>query len=166
MKQIKIHREFDHPLQTLLLAREERYKHLDKFPELKNVKTVSEKKEGNILFQERHISIGEALPQVILTLIPSGNLVLIEKSEFHEDTNTHIFHVIPQGMENIFEIKGVSRYSSISESRSQRDYGVDITSQAFLVGAFVEGAIAEVYHSNLEKDKHSIINFLKEMNHG
>ncbi|MEQ9366170.1 MAG: DUF2505 domain-containing protein [Leptospirales bacterium] len=164
MKKITVRQEFEYPLGTLLLAREERYKHLDKFPELKNVHIIEEIRENGILKQVRHIDIGESLPMAISALMPGDATVLVESSEFNEATHEHSFHVIPGGgLDNIFTVTGVSRYHALDDARSARDYDIEIRSRAFLVGPVVEGAIAEVYSNNLNKDRQSILNFIKQL---
>lgn len=164
MKKVQIRQDFDVPLETLLRARQERYNHLDKFPELKNVHIESESREGDILKQERHIAIGESMPSVVATLLPSGADTLVERSTFVESTHVHEFTVIPGGnLEHIFKIEGVSRYFETDEGRSARDYDINIKSGAFLVSGLVEAAIADIYSNNLEKDKKSITHFIELM---
>lgn len=164
MKKITVRQEFEYPLETLLLAREERYKHLDKFPELKNVHVIEETRENGILKQVRHIDLGESLPVAISALMPGTATVLVESSTFDEATHEHTFHVIPGGgFDNIFTVEGVSRYHSVDANKSARDYEIQIRSRAFLVGPVVEGAIAEVYANNLNKDRLSILNFIKQL---
>lgn len=164
MKKITVKQEFAYPLATLLLAREERYKHLDKFPELKNVTIVEEKREDGLLKQVRHIDLGNSLPTALSTLMPGGAAVLVESSEFDEATHKHTFHVVPGGgLDHIFTVSGVSRYHEVDANNSARDYEIEITSKAFLVGPVVEGAIAEVYTNNLNKDRQSILNFIEEL---
>lgn len=164
MKKITVRQEFEYPLETLLLAREERYKHLDKFPELKNVHIIEETRENGILKQVRHIDLGSSLPIAISALMPGDATVLVESSEFNEATHEHTFEVIPGGgFDNIFTVSGVSRYHALDESKSARDYDIEIRSRAFLVGPVVEGAIAEVYSNNLNKDRESILNFIKQL---
>jgi hypothetical protein len=164
MKKITVRQEFDYPLTTLLLAREERYKHLDKFPELKNVHVIHNSREGTLLKQVRHIDLGESLPVALSALLPGGATVLVETSEFDEVTHEHTFHVVPGGgFDNIFTVTGVSRYSALPDDRSMRDYEIEIRSRAFLVGPMVEGALAELYSNNLNKDRQSILNFIKQL---
>ncbi|MCR9144726.1 MAG: DUF2505 family protein [bacterium] len=164
MKKITVRQEFEYPLETLLLAREERYKHLDKFPELKNVHIIEETREDGILKQVRHIDLGESLPIAISALMPGGSTVLVETSEFNEASHEHTFQVTPGGgLDNIFTVSGVSRYHAVDDGKSARDYAIEIRSRAFLVGPVVEGAIAEVYSNNLNKDRQSILNFIKEL---
>lgn len=161
MKKLSIRQEFEHPLQTLLEAREERYKRLDKFPELKNVRVVSETRDGELLKQVREISIADSLPPIIATLLPAGADHLLESSEFDSREHLHTFRVTPGGHDQIFLIKGESRYYSTGDNASGRSYDIDITSKAFLVGPVVENAIAEVYAKNLEKDRRSILHFIE-----
>lgn len=162
MKKIKIQQEFEYPLETLLRAREERYKRLDKFPELKNVHTVEERREGNILKQKREISLAESMPAVLTTLLPPGADKLVETSEFNTDEHIHTFHVIPGGNnENIFKIEGVSRYYEIDAKNSGRNYELEIISKALFVSGLVENAIADIYNKNLEKDRRSILHFIQ-----
>ena len=53
----KVTHTFNFPLSELLRAREDRYKNLDKFPDLRNVTLVEERKEGKNIFQKRKIGI-------------------------------------------------------------------------------------------------------------
>lgn len=162
MKKISIEQTFDHPLETLLRAREERYKHLDRFPELKNVSIVSEETVGEILKQVRHIDLGGSLPAVLVPILPTGADTLVETSEFDHTDNKHTFHVIPDGgNEKIFSINGVSRYYELEAGRSARNYEIEITSKAFLVSGVVETTIGEIYVSNLNKDQKSIEHFIE-----
>ena len=162
MKKIQVNQEFEVPLEKLLRAREERYKHLDKFPELKNVHIAEESREGNTLKQVRHIAISESLPQVVATLLPSGADTLVETSTFEETTHVHNFRVVPGGdLDHLFVIEGISKYFEKDGSRSARDYDIKVTSKAFLVSGLVESAIADVYAKQLEKDRKSILNFIE-----
>jgi len=165
MKKINIRQEFNASLETLLRAREDRYKHLDKFPELKNIHILSEEKEGGMLRQEREIVLTDSLPAVITPFLKSGGITLIEKSDFNENENIHTFTVIPgAGLDQFFKIKGKSRYYSLDENRSERAYEIEIESSAFLVGGVIETAIGEVYNHSLDKDKKSIIEFIQFLN--
>jgi hypothetical protein len=167
MKKINIEQTFDHPLDVLLSARQERYKHLDKFPELKNVQIVSETTEGHILKQVRNISLADAMPAVLQTVLPSGANMLVEESEFDDTTNTHTFKVTPGGgLDNIFMVKGVSRYFASGDSKSTRTYDIEVTSKVLFVGGVVETAIGDVYRHNLEKDKSSIEHFIQMLKEG
>ena len=161
MKNLNVTQEFPVDLSTLLRAREERYRHLDKFPELKNVTIVKEEREGDQLHQVRHISIAESMPAVLATILPPGADTLIETSDFHLDTNRHVFKVIPGGQgQPLFSIEGESEYRS-KDGSSERVYAIKISSSAFLVSGVVESAIAEIYSHSLEKDYNSILNFIK-----
>lgn len=163
MQKFEIKQEFDCPLQILLRAREERYENLDKFPELKNVQIISEEKNGDIIKQKRHILIAESLPPVLNTLLPDGSDTLVEKSEFDLKRNIHTFSITPGGnMDNIFSIKGISNYFSLTDSRSARQYNLEISSGAFLIGGIIEVTIAEIYRKNLEKDRISITEFIHD----
>lgn len=162
MKKISIEQTFDHPLSTLLRAREERYKHLDKFPELKNVTVVSESHEGHILKQVRNISLADSMPAVLQTVLPSGANMLVEESEFDDQSNIHTFKVSPGGgLDNIFAVKGISKYFATSEDKATRTYDIEIVSKVLFVGAVVESAIGDMYKHQLEKDKASIENFIR-----
>lgn len=162
MQKVSIKQSFGCPLEVLLRARMDRYSHLDKFPELKNVTIVSETQEGQILNQVREISIADSLPMVITTLMPKGAETLHETSEFDLSQNLHTFKVTPGGgLDHIFLINGVSRYFANDDGTSGRSYDLEISSKAFLVGAVVEGTIAEVYRSSLEKDRRSIEEFIR-----
>lgn len=167
MKNLNVTQEFQADLGMLLRAREERYRHLDRFPELKNVTVVEEKQEGNRLHQVRHISIAESIPPVLSAILPPGADTLIETSDFHLDTNLHTFRLVPGGQgQPLFVIEGESTYRARGEG-SERVYAIKITSTAFLVSGVVEAAIAEIYSHNLEKDFHSIQNFIKMLSeHG
>lgn len=158
---VKVEQEFDYPLETLLRAREERYKHLDKFPELKNVTIVEESREGDVLRQVRHISIAESMPAALSSVMPADAAKLIESSEFKETEHVHSFEVTPGGGLDIFKITGISKYYPLDENRSGRNYEIEIKSKVFLAGPMIEGAIADVYRKNLEKDKASIANFIQ-----
>ncbi len=162
MKKIHVTQEFHVGLAKLLAAREERYKHLDKFPELKHVHVVSEERNGHILKQERHISIADSLPSVLATVMPAGAATLIEKSEFDDNTNVHTFTVVPGGgNDHLFQVKGISRYFTRDDGKGGREYDIEVTSNAFLISGLVETAIAELYARNIEKDHDSIEGFIK-----
>ncbi len=162
MQKVSIKQEFGCPLAVLLRARMDRYQHLDKFPELKNVHITEESQEGHILKQKREISIADSLPVVITALLPSGAETLHESSEFDLDSNVHTFQVTPGGnLDHVFLIKGVSHYFATEDGRSGRSYELEIKSRAFLVSGVVETTIAEVYRSSLEKDRRSIAEFIR-----
>lgn len=167
MKELHIVQEFAAPLEMLLKAREERYRHLDKFPELKNVRLVEEKKEDRKLYQIRHISIGASLPAILTQVLPKGADTLIEESEFFLDTHIHKFRVTPAGNQDIiFVIEGESIYERKEESRSQRKYNIRITSKVPFLGFAIENAIAEIYTHSLKKDQDSINQFLALLENG
>ena len=150
---------FEYPLSELLSAREDRYKYLDKFPDLQNVTLLEERKEGTKIFQKRKVSLAKSLPQVLQTLL--SDTALIEESVFYTDLNTHEFVFFPPDNKNIVTINGKSTYSSISEKQSQRIYNCEVKSGVFLVSGVIEAAIEEIHKHSLEKDKNSILNFLQ-----
>ncbi|MCC6276145.1 MAG: DUF2505 family protein [Leptospiraceae bacterium] len=150
--------KFEVPLAELLKAREDRYKQLDKFPELKNVTLLEEKKEGAKIFQKRKVSLGSSLPPVIATLLDDPSL--IEESSFDLDTNTHIFKLAPPNNDKIVTIKGTSVYREVTPTSSERVYDVEVKSEVFLVSPLIEAAIEEIHKHSLEKDRASINSFL------
>ncbi len=162
MKTLEITQEFPVSLETLLRARQERYKHLDKFPELKNVKIVEERQEGNQLYQTRHISIGASIPPILTQILPKGSDTLVEESVFYLDTNIHKFKVVPAGgNDSLFLIEGESIYKSKDSNTSLREYKIKITSKVLFIGGAVEAAIAEIYSNSLKKDMESIKHFIE-----
>jgi len=149
---------FDVSLADLLRAREDRYKNLDKFPDLKNVSLLEEKKEGNKVFQKRKIDLGASLPTVLATALNDPSL--IEESTFDLDSNTHIFKLFPPDNEKVVTISGMSVYRELTGNSSERSYDVEVKSEIFLVGVLIEGAIEEIHRHSLEKDRSSINQFL------
>lgn len=149
---------FDVPLEKLLWAREERYKHLDKFPDLKNVQLLEEKKEGNKIFQKRKIDLAGSMPPVLASALQDP--CLIEESVFYLDNNTHEFTLTPPGKENVVTIKGISHYKDLGDGKSQRTYEVEVKSKLMLVGPAIEIAIEGIHKHSLEKDTQSIKKFL------
>ncbi|GBF51845.1 hypothetical protein LPTSP4_33830 [Leptospira ryugenii] len=149
--------EFAVSLEKLLHAREERYKHLDQFPDLKNVTLLEEKKEGNIITQKRKVSLEGSMPVVLQAAL--SDLSLLEDSTFDTSTNTHVFKIAPPGKDNVFVIKGKSMYSS-NGANSKRSYEVEVTSGLLFVSPIVEKAIEEIHKHSLEKDRKSIAKFL------
>ena len=165
MQKISIEQKFDCTLDVLLRARMERYNHLERFPELKNVKVLEEEKSETSLKQKRSIHIAESLPPVLATLLPPGSDTLVEDSFFDLKNNIHTFTVTPGGnLDKIFTIKGVSTYKELDTEHSVRIYELEIISRAFIVGPVVETTIAEIYRKNLEKDKKSIGDFILMLN--
>ncbi|MCW7463937.1 DUF2505 family protein [Leptospira limi] len=156
MKYQVIH-TFPVPLDKLLHAREERYKHLDQFPDLKNVTLLEEKKEGNLIHQKRKVSLEGSMPAVLSAAL--NDLSLLEESTFDTTTNTHEFKIAPPGKDNVFVIKGKSKYEA-SGSESKRSYDVDVISSLLFVSPIVEKAIEEIHKHSLEKDRKSIAKFL------
>jgi len=148
---------FPVPLDKLLHAREERYKHLDQFPDLKNVTLLEEKKEGNLIHQKRKVSLEGSMPAVLSAAL--NDLSLLEESTFDTTTNTHEFKIAPPGKDNVFVIKGKSKYEE-SGSESKRSYDVDVVSSLLFVSPIVEKAIEEIHKHSLEKDRKSIAKFL------
>jgi Protein of unknown function (DUF2505) len=151
---------FDYPLNELLAAREDRYKYLDKFPELKNITLLEERKEGNKIFQKRQVSLMSSIPVVLQALLK--DTALIEESIFDTSDNTHSFVFTPPGNAKIFTIKGHSTYKAVSEKLSERIYEVEVRSEIFLVSGAIETAIEGIHKHSLEKDKNSIMKFLAE----
>ncbi|TGN19644.1 DUF2505 family protein [Leptospira idonii] len=148
---------FPVPLAKLLHAREERYKHLDQFPDLKNVTLVEEKKEGNIITQKRKVSLDGSMPAVLSAAL--NDLSLLEESTFDVTTNTHEFKIAPPGKDNVFVIKGKSIYREATAG-SERVYDVEVHSSLLFVSPIVEKAIEEIHKHSLEKDRKSIAKFL------
>ncbi|MBL0955449.1 MAG: DUF2505 family protein [Leptospira sp.] len=148
---------FPVPLDKLLHAREERYKHLDQFPDLKNVTLLEEKKEGNLIHQKRKVSLEGSMPAVLSAAL--NDLSLLEESTFDTTTNTHEFKIAPPGKDNVFVIKGKSKYEA-NGSESKRSYDVDVVSSLLFVSPIVEKAIEEIHKHSLEKDRKSIAKFL------
>jgi len=145
-------------IEKLLHAREERYKHLDQFPDLKNVTLMEEKKEGNIITQKRKVSLDGSMPVVLQAAL--SDLSLIEESTFDLSTNTHVFKISPPGKDNVFVIKGKSVYKESGAGTSERSYDVDVVSSLLFVSPIVEKAIEEIHKHSLEKDRKSIAKFL------
>lgn len=143
-------------------AREDRYKHSERFPELKNIKIIKQTWEGDLHKQERHLSILGGLPAVLQALMPGGDTVLVEKSVFDNGSNRHTFQITPSGMTaQLFTIDGISNYFSLDAGNSARNYEIKIHSGVFLAGGIIESALAELYQQNSEKDKNSILEFIK-----
>ncbi|PJZ70784.1 DUF2505 domain-containing protein [Leptospira perolatii] len=160
MKQYKVVQTFPVPLQDLLKAREDRYKYLDQFPELKNVELLEERKDGNQVFQKRKVKLAESLPKVVAAVLSDPSL--LENSVFDLSTNTHEFTIAPPGNDSIVTIKGKSIYKSLGPNESERSYDVQVTSGVFLMGSVIETVIEEIHRHSLEKDKNSISEFLKK----
>lgn len=159
MKQYKVVQTFPVPLQDLLKAREDRYKYLEQFPELKNVELLEEKKEGDRVFQKRKVKLADSLPKVLATLLSDPSL--LENSVFDLSTNTHEFTIAPPGNDSIVTIKGVSVYKELGPNESERSYDVQVSSGVFLMGTVIETVIEEIHRHSLDKDKNSISEFLK-----
>lgn len=155
-----ISQKFDYPLSALLQARGDRYKYLDKFPELKNVTLLEERIDKNLIHQKRKIDLAKSMPPIVSDWL--SDAALIEESIFDSDTNVHTFKLFPPEKEKVVTITGKSTYRALDESTSERSYEVDVKSMIFLVGGIIEAAIEEIHKQSLEKDKASILNFLKE----
>lgn len=152
--------KFNYSLYDLLRAREDRYKYLDKFPDLKNVTLLEEKKEGNLIFQKRKVSLASSLPPVLVPLLDDASL--LEESTFNTETNTHDFKIFPPKNDKVVTISGHSVYRSTSNGFSERVYNVEVKSGVLFVGSLVEIAIEEIHKHSLEKDRNSIQKFLDE----
>lgn len=156
----KVTHKFDCSLSDLLKAREDRYKNLDKFPDLKNVTLLEEHKEGNNIIQKRKIGMSANLPPVLSSMLEEA--ALIEESVFDTETNTHTFKLFPPGNEKIVIITGNSVYRATSETTSERVYDVNVKSEVFLVSGVIETTIEGFHKLSLEKDKNSILKFISE----
>lgn len=152
--------KFNYSLFDLLRAREDRYKYLDKFPDLKNVTLLEEKKEGNLIFQKRKVSLASSLPPVLVPLLEDASL--LEESTFNTDTNTHDFKLFPPKNEKTITITGHSVYRTTSDGFSERVYNVEVKSGVMFIGGLVEAAIEGIHKHSLEKDKNSIQKFLDD----
>ncbi|HNF27481.1 MAG TPA: DUF2505 domain-containing protein, partial [Leptospiraceae bacterium] len=64
---------FNFPLKDVLAARENRYKHLDKFPDLQNVTMIEERQEAEKVFQKRKVSLAKSLPAVLQSFLKDPN---------------------------------------------------------------------------------------------
>lgn len=154
----KVVQKFEVSLEKLLQAREDRYKNLDQFPDLKNVSLIEEKREGNQVIQKRKIDIGASMPPVLATALSEP--CLMEDSVFYTDTNIHEFKLYPPNKENVVTISGISHYNSIDENNSERTYDVTVKSKLLLIAPAVEMAIEGFHKHSLEKDMASIRKFL------
>jgi len=152
--------KFNYSLFDLLRAREDRYKYLDKFPDLKNVTLLEEKKEGNLIFQKRKVSLASSLPPVLVPLLDDASL--LEESTFNTETNTHDFKISPPKNGNVVMITGHSVYRSTSDGFSERIYNVEVKSSVLFIGSLVEAAIEGIHKHSLEKDRVSIQKFLDD----
>jgi hypothetical protein len=152
--------KFNYSLFDLLRAREDRYKYLDKFPDLKNVTLLEEKKEGNLIFQKRKVSLASSLPPVLVPLLDDA--ALLEESTFNTDTNTHDFKLFPPKNEKTITITGHSVYHTTSDGFSERVYNVEVKSGVLFIGGLVEAAIEGIHKHSLEKDRISIQKFLDD----
>jgi hypothetical protein len=152
--------KFNFTLFELLKAREDRYKHLDKFPDLKNVSLLEEKKEGKLIYQKRKVSLASSLPAVLTALLEDASL--LEDSTFDTETNTHQFKIFPPKNQNVVTISGLSVYRTTGDGFSERVYDVEVKSGILFVGPVIEKAIEEIHKHSLEKDRNSILKFLEE----
>ena len=152
--------KFNYSLFDLLRAREDRYKYLDKFPDLKNVTLLEEKKEGNLIFQKRKVSLASSLPPVLVPLLDDASL--LEESTFNTETNTHDFKISPPKNGNVVTITGHSVYRSTSDGFAERIYNVEVKSGVLFIGSLVEAAIEGIHKHSLEKDRISIQKFLDD----
>lgn len=150
---------FQYSLADVLEARENRYKHLDKFPELQNVTLLEEKREGNKIYQKRKVSLASSLPAVLQNVLKDASL--LEDSVFDTTSNTHEFKLFPPDNEKVVKITGKSIYRSLSENECERVYDIEVKSEVFLVSALIEAAIEEIHKHSLEKDKNSILHYLQ-----
>ncbi|WCL47651.1 DUF2505 family protein [Leptospira sp. GIMC2001] len=155
----KVTQNFEVPLNQLLQAREDRYKHLDKFPDLKNVTLIEEKRDGNKIFQKRKIDLGASLPPILATALSEP--CLMEDSIFYTDTNTHEFKLYPPEKENVVTITGTSVYKATDDSKSERSYDVEVKSKVLFIAPAIELAIEGIHKHSLEKDMASIRKFLE-----
>lgn len=149
---------FEVPLEDLLKAREDRYKNLDKFPDLKNIEMLEEKKVGDILHQKRKVHLGASMPQVLATAL--GDPSLMEESTFDLKSLVHEFRMYPPNKENVVQIRGKSLYATLSPKESKRSYDIEIKSEVLFVSGLIEKAVEEIHRHTLEKDKASLRKFL------
>lgn len=155
-----LEQEFDFPLDKLLRAREDRVKHLDEFPDFEHVHIEEDVTEGKIRRVRRAISMSAKLPAAVQSVMPSlSNME--EVSTFDLDEHVHEFVMNPRGRDDVFQMKGVSKYGELPEGRSYRSYEIEVTSRMFLVGPLVERAIANIHQNNLVKDKASLEKFIR-----
>jgi hypothetical protein len=153
-----IKQSFEVSLEKLLQAREDRYKHLDQFPDLKDVILLEERKEGKNIFQKRKVDFGSKIPAVLATAL--NDPCLMEESVFDTESHTHEFKMFPPGKESVVTIFGKSLYKSTGENSSERSYDVDIRSGVLFVSPLIEAAVEEIHKHSLEKDRQSIRKFL------
>ena len=159
MKQLSLSQDFDCPLELLLKLRQERYQNPERYPELKNIRVISEEREGTKLHQVRQISLSASLPESVSAFWPSSLEKFSEKSIFDTEKQTHDFEVSPadQNSLHFFHIKGRSQYKTLGTMQCQRQYEVEVTSKAFLIGGLIETFLADLYTKNLEKDRQNIL---------
>ena len=159
MKQLSFSQDFDCSLEFLLKLRQERYQNPERYPELKNVRVISEKEEGTKIHQVRQISLGASLPESISAFWPSALKKFSEKSIFDTESQTHNFEISPEDQSNshFFHIKGESEYKTLGPMRCQRQYEIELRSKAFLISGLIETFLADLYEKNLEKDRQSIL---------
>ena len=154
-----IKHNFDFSLSDLLKAREYRYSNLDKFPELKNIELISQEERGKTYYQKSKIHLNESIPPILQPFLK--DLCLLDDSEFDSENHVHKFKVHPATNKSIFLINGLSKYKSLNDNASVRDYEVEIKSSILFVSSVIENIICDIYKKNLEKDKITMINYLK-----
>ena len=159
MKNFSLSQDFECSLELLLRLRQERYQDPERYPELKNIRTLSMKEEGTKIYEERQIILTTSLPEGLSSLLPSSLEKLNEKSIFDTEKHVHSFEITPGDQTNfaLFYIKGESKYTSLGPSRCQRHYEVEVTSKAFLISSLIEGFIADFYMKKLEKDRENML---------
>ena len=157
---------FDAPLEKVNEAREKRFEHPDKFPDLKKVKVLEEKKEGKILKKKQYIEISSAIPKQARKFLPVDVLNCIDESVYDLEKNTHHWSVTSAKHKKIFKIDGDSEYVEFEEDgrvKTKREYKISIKVNIPLFAKVAEQAILTTYVKNMKKDCESIKKMLRMM---
>lgn len=150
-------------------AREKRFEHPEKFPEMKHQKVIEKREEGNKLFQKREIELSASIPKALQRVLSEEMMKCIDDSVYDLETGIHTWSVKSMTKNSIFKCTGYSKYTEFEtggETKTRRLLEIEVKVNLPVIGSLAEQVIMEAYKKSLMKDNESIAEMVKMMKDG
>ena len=157
--------EFDATADVVWEAREKRFEHPERFPELQKQELIDRKEEGDIIKQKRKIELSASIPKALRTILPSEMMKCIDESVYDMKKGTHHFVVKPNFKSDVFVCKGYSKYTE-TNGKTKRYIELEVKVKVPIVGKMAEEVILESYKKNVLRDNESMKEMIAMMKKG
>jgi hypothetical protein len=157
---------FDAPEAMVWEAREKRFEHPERFPELQKQELMDRKEDGDVIKQKRKIELSASVPKALRTVLPAEMLKCIDESVYDRSKGTHHFVVKPNFKTDVFTCKGFSKYEEFEEGgkvKTKRYLELDVIVKVPIVGRKAEEVILDGYKKNVLRDNDSITEMVEMM---